>query len=115
MAGCRPRKAGAGNQRPARVDLSSLGWRERKKRRGRAYSQDSGTRGGRERLSRRPSAQAALQYQMPATFCDVSPRLPRQRAQDPPPLETQWSMARHKVNDAGPIGKRTRRLGRGPR
>jgi hypothetical protein len=106
MEARRARRTGAAGQVPVRVDRSSFGRRWRKKRRGRAYSHDSGTRGGRGAASCRPSAQAALQYQTPPIFCDARPRLLRQTGQDPPPFETQVSIAGHKVSDAGAIGKR---------
>jgi hypothetical protein len=92
-------------QREARAAFSSLGWRLRKKRRGRAYSQGSGTRGSCA-LEVRPSAQASLQYQIPPTLTEVSSRGPRHTGQEPPPFETQRDMAGQRFGDRRRFGKR---------
>ena len=40
----------------------------------------------------RPSAQEELQYQTSFFLSEASPKLARQRAQEPPPLAGRWSI-----------------------
>ncbi len=109
MTGRRSPAQHRGRQRAA---FSSFGRRARKERRGRPYSQGSGTRGACAEEGC-PSAQAELQYQTPPRFCDASPRLARQTGQDPPPFATQRSMAGQSLSDRRGFGKRAGSAGRG--
>jgi len=84
--GCQRRTLPAAEGVSGPLECNSVGLRLRKKRLGRAKSQDSGTRSDFDSTLARPSAQAVLQYQPPSTLIEASPRLSSQRAQEPAPL-----------------------------